>query len=132
MKKNVIVVLVVDDSADQRELIRAIFETSADYQILEAEDGVEALDVLNKNKVNCIISDWNMPNMDGLDFLKKIKADLRYKNTPFMMLTGEEMSRGSVLEAMTSGVDDFLIKPFSTTDLCKKTEKLLSKGKAPA
>lgn len=127
MKANAVVILVVDDCPDLRDLVKETLMTVMGYQVLEAEDGIKAFSILRKNHVSGIISDWNMPNMDGLSFLRKIKTDPQYKAIPFMMLTGE-MSRKSVMEAMANGVDDFLVKPFSSDDLCKKSAKLVARS----
>jgi two-component system chemotaxis response regulator CheY len=122
------VILIVDDCPDLRDLVKETIESILNYEVLEAEDGLEALKVIKQNRIDCIISDWNMPVMDGLSLLKKIRAEARYRDMPFMMLTGE-MSRGSVETAISSGVNDFLIKPFSTDSLCEKVDKLLGKRK---
>jgi len=122
------IILIVDDCPDLRDLVKETIESILSYEVLEAEDGLEALKVIKQNRIDCIISDWNMPVMDGLSLLKKIRAEARYRDMPFMMLTGE-MSRGSVETAISSGVNDFLIKPFSTDSLCEKVDKLLGKRK---
>ncbi len=126
MVQNDKVILIVDDCPDLRDLVKETIESILSYEVLEAEDGLEALKVIKQNRIDCIISDWNMPVMDGLSLLKKIRAEARYRDMPFMMLTGE-MSRGSVETAISSGVNDFLIKPFSTDSLCEKVDKLLGK-----
>lgn len=128
MVQNDKVILIVDDCPDLRDLVKETIESILSYDVLEAEDGLEALKVIKQNRIDCIISDWNMPVMDGLSLLKKIRAEARYRDMPFMMLTGE-MSRGSVEAAISSGVNDFLIKPFSTDSLCEKVDKLLGKRK---
>ena len=128
MVQNDKVILIVDDCPDLRDLVKETIESILSYEVLEAEDGLEALKVIKQNRIDCIISDWNMPVMDGLSLLKKIRAEARYRNMPFMMLTGE-MSRGSVEAAISSGVNDFLTKPFSTDSLCEKVDKLLGKRK---
>lgn len=128
MVQNDKVILIVDDCPDLRDLVKETIESILSYEVLEAEDGLEALKVIKQNRIDCIISDWNMPVMDGLSLLKKIRAETRYRDMPFMMLTGE-MSRGSVETAISSGVNDFLIKPFSTDSLCEKVDKLLGKRK---
>lgn len=128
MVQNDKVILIVDDCPDLRDLVKETIESILNYEVLEAEDGLEALKVIKQNRIDCIISDWNMPVMDGLSLLKKIRAEARYRDMPFMMLTGE-MSRGSVEAAISSGVNDFLIKPFSTDSLCEKVDKLLGTRK---
>ena len=128
MVQNDKIILIVDDCPDLRDLVKETIESILSYEVLEAEDGLEALKVIKQNRIDCIISDWNMPVMDGLSLLKKIRAEARYRDMPFMMLTGE-MSRGSVETAISSGVNDFLIKPFSTDSLCEKVDKLLGKRK---
>ena len=77
-----------------------------------AEDGVEASRILSSQPINFIVSDWNMPNMSGLELLQKCRGSERYKHVPFIMLTAEQDAH-QIREAVKSGVDSYIIKPFS-------------------
>lgn len=108
-------VLVVDDSRAIRQSIRFILEQNG-YEILEGSDGVEGLEKLASARVDLIITDVNMPNMDGITFIKKVreKADLRL--VPILVLTTE--SQQSVMEeAKAAGATGWIVKPFSTDKL---------------
>jgi two-component system chemotaxis response regulator CheY len=108
-------VLVVDDSRAIRQSIRFILEQNG-YEILEGSDGVEGLEKLASARVDLIITDVNMPNMDGITFIKKVreKADLRF--VPILVLTTE--SQQSVMEeAKAAGATGWIVKPFSTDKL---------------
>ncbi len=117
-------ILVVDDSAVMRKIIKRAIEEGkyADATITEAGDGVEGLKVFNPGKTDLILSDWNMPNLDGLEFVKKVRAIRTKKKIVIMMITTEG-STGKMEEAMDNGVDNYITKPFTSIALEKKIDR---------
>jgi two-component system, chemotaxis family, chemotaxis protein CheY len=121
-------VLSVDDSI----LIRRIIKKAADVlglEFLEAGNGQEALEIMEKefNDIGLVMLDWNMPVLNGLESLKKIKADQRFKHIPVMMVT-TEVERGKVIEAVSCGARNYVMKPFSHEDLIAKMMQTLGMG----
>lgn len=113
-------ILSVDDSAMIRMMIKKGVE-SLNYEFLEASDGQEALGVLGEKykETILILLDWNMPGMNGMEFLSVIKADQRYQKIPVMMVTTEG-EKASIVKAVQSGVANYLLKPFGPEELRKK------------
>ena len=105
------IILVVDDSRIMRNIVKNTFsDLKISCQYLEAENGRKALDLLETNKVNLVFLDWNMPEMDGLEFLKKVRSMPNYKDLPIVMVTSEA-AKYNVVEALQSGATDYIIKP---------------------
>jgi two-component system, chemotaxis family, chemotaxis protein CheY len=125
MDKN-IKILVVDDFATMRKVIRNLLKQVGYENIAEAEDGVLALRVLKSQKVDLVISDWNMPNMTGLELLKAVRADEELKTTPFLMVTAEAL-QDNVIAAVKAGVSNYIVKPFTAEVLNDKITKILEK-----
>jgi two-component system chemotaxis response regulator CheY len=98
---------------------------------IQAEDGAKGWEAIQAagGTVGLVISDWNMPNCTGLDLLKRLRADSRFKNTPFMLLTAESES-SQVATAVQAGVDNYMIKPFTTQILHEKMEQVYKKRAA--
>jgi len=115
-------ILVVDDSASIR-LVVSIALKGAGYDVIEACDGQDALTKLNGEKINLIISDVNMPNMDGIAFLKELKLLPRYKFTPVIMLT-TEASQAKMAEGRAAGAKAWVIKPFQPPQMLEAVAKL--------
>lgn len=111
-------VLVVDDFATMRRIIKNVLKQIGFTQILEADDGTTALGVLKENKIDLIISDWNMPQMSGLDFLKTVRNGESTRDIPFVMVTAEAQ-KDNVLQAVQAGVSNYIVKPF-TADAVKE------------
>lgn len=110
-------VLIVDDMASIRDLVRNQLRAMNFNEIIEAEDGVQAWTVIENqyaqaNPVELVISDWNMPNMKGLDLLKKVRSSQQFVQLPFILLTSEA-EREQVTEAVMAGVSQYIVKPFS-------------------
>lgn len=122
-------ILSVDDSAIVRIMIKKGVEAMG-YECLEASDGQEALEVLGREykEISLILLDWNMPGMNGMDFLNIIKADTRYKAIPVMMVTTES-EKASIVKAIQSGVANYMLKPFTEEDMRKKMMACLGGGK---
>ncbi len=125
MDKN-IKILVVDDFATMRKVIRNLLKQVGYENIMEAEDGVLALRVLKSQKIDLVISDWNMPNMTGLELLKAVRADEDLKTTPFLMVTAEAL-QDNVIAAVKAGVSNYIVKPFTAEVLNEKITKILEK-----
>jgi len=115
-------VLVVDDFATMRRVIKNLLKQAGYKNITEAEDGVSALSILKSQKIDFIISDWNMPNMNGLEFLKAVRADSELSSLPFLMVTAEGLKENVVL-AIKAGVSGYIVKPFTAEVLSEKIEK---------
>lgn len=116
-------VLVVDDMVSMRKLVGKVLKEAGFSDIVEAADGTLALTALASASppVGLIISDWNMPNTTGLELLKKVRADARFAKLPFLLLTAEA-ERHQVTEAVMSGVDAYVVKPFTPQALIEKLE----------
>ena len=114
-------VLIVDNSAAIRKILqRVLLQTDVALgKVMEAGDGVEALEILKTNKVGLILSDVNMPKMDGLQLLSKIKADPEYRDIPVVMVTTEG-SQAKVMEAVTLGAAGYIRKPFTAEQIKEK------------
>ncbi len=119
-------VLIVDDSAAIRKILqRVLRQTEMPIgNIHEAGDGVEALAMLSANKVGLVLSDINMPNMDGLEFLSKLKADAANKDLPVIMITTEG-NQNKVMEAVNLGASGYVRKPFTTEQIKEKLTGLI-------
>lgn len=114
-------VLVVDDFATMRRIVKGVLKQLGFSKIIEAQDGTDALDVLKKEEVGLIVSDWNMPNMTGLDLLKAVRGDDSLKGIPFVMVTAEGMKE-NVVEAVKAGVTNYIIKPFTPETFSEKIQ----------
>jgi two-component system, chemotaxis family, chemotaxis protein CheY len=113
-------ILTVDDSIAVREIIKNALDVLG-YESLEAENGVEALRKLHENtgEILLILLDWNMPEMDGITFLRTIKQDPDFKNIPVTMVTSEN-EKGKIITAISEGAKNYIIKPFTQEELIKK------------
>lgn len=116
-------ILIVDDSASIRQVV-GIALKGAGYEVLEGCNGKDALSKMAGQKIHLIISDVNMPVMDGISFLKEVKANARYKFTPVIMLT-TEAGRESMEEGRAAGAKAWLVKPFQPPKMLEAVEKLI-------
>ncbi|MGV1099955.1 response regulator [Thiovibrio sp. JS02] len=116
-------ILVVDDFATMRRIVKNILTQLGFKNIIEADDGTTALDVLKSEKIGLIISDWNMPKMTGLDLLKAVRADASMANTPFIMVTAEAQQDNIIL-AVKAKVSQYIVKPFTAETLAEKLTKI--------
>ena len=123
MDKN-INILVVDDFETMRRIVKTSLKKLGFLNVIEAEDGKIALKKLEKEKIGLIISDWIMPNMTGIEFLRAVRSDDRFKDTPFIMLTTEGKKQ-DVIEAVNAGVSNYIVKPFNPDTLNEKIKKVL-------
>lgn len=116
-------ILVVDDFATMRRIVKNILTQLGYKLIIEADDGTSALEILKNEKVDLIISDWNMPKMTGLDLLKAVRADVKTAATPFIMVTAEAQQDNIIL-AVKAKVSQYIVKPFTAETLGEKINKV--------
>lgn len=116
-------VLAVDDFMTMRRIIKNLLKQIGFENIDEAEDGVQALNKLKIGNYGLVVSDWNMPNMEGIALLRNIRQDAALKDMPFLMVTAEA-EKEKVIEAIKSGVDNYIVKPFTAEILKEKLEKI--------
>ena len=119
-------VLVVDDFATMRRILKNILKQIGFTKIIDADDGSTALAMLKKNKVDLIISDWNMPMVSGLELLKAVRSDESIKDMPFLMVTAEAQ-KDSVVQAIQAGVSNYVVKPFTPDTIKEKLEQIFKK-----
>ncbi len=119
--------LLVDDSAIIRKMVKIALKKVFKGEILEAGDGLEALNVLSMNTVDLIICDINMPNMDGMEFLSRVKATDEFKEIPVIMLSTEQ-GEEDVKEAKERGASDYLKKPVKPEKLIKTVYEVIKKA----
>ncbi|MEN6474786.1 MAG: chemotaxis response regulator CheY [Syntrophaceae bacterium] len=119
-------ILVVDDFSTMRRIVKNILRQLGFNNILEADDGSTGLDILQKEKIDMVISDWNMPKMTGLELLKIVRADDALRDIPFLMVTAEAQQE-NIIEAVKSGVNNYIVKPFTAETLGKKIEQIFNK-----
>lgn len=117
-------VLTVDDSRLIRTNVRRMLDSLGVRNILEAADGLEALALLDRERIDLIISDWNMPEMTGHQLLKAVRANQVTKHLPFIMLTAEG-EKDKVVAALQAGVTNYIVKPFTQETLFSKIKKHL-------
>ncbi|MDR2502987.1 MAG: chemotaxis response regulator CheY [Deltaproteobacteria bacterium] len=116
-------VLVVDDFSTMRRIIKNILRQLGFNNIVEADDGTTAWDVLNKDKIDFVISDWNMPQMTGIDLLRKVRASEEFADMPFLMVTAEAQQE-NIIEAAQAKVSNYIVKPFTAETLKQKIDKI--------
>lgn len=119
-------VLVVDDFPTMRRIVKNILKQIGFENIDEAENGKDAFKKLKSGDYGLVVSDWNMPVMDGLEFLKNVRNDSQLKDIPFLMVTAEA-EKEKVVEAIKAGVDNYIVKPFTGEVLKEKLEKIAQK-----
>jgi two-component system chemotaxis response regulator CheY len=116
-------ILIVDDFSTMRRIVKNCLKVLGFTNVTEAEDGKAALSKLQDGSFQFIISDWNMPNMMGIDLLRAVRADEKLKALPFLMVTAESQKE-NVLEAAKAGVSNYIIKPFTADVLQTKMEAI--------
>jgi two-component system chemotaxis response regulator CheY len=123
--------LIVDDFSTMRRIVRGLLKEMGCQNADEAEDGVVALSMLKASKYDFVVSDINMPNMNGFDLLKAIKAEDSLKHLPVLMVTAEARKEDIVLAAQ-SGAAGYIVKPFTKVTLEEKVLKIMQKIATPA
>ncbi|MBI4083500.1 MAG: response regulator [Candidatus Lambdaproteobacteria bacterium] len=118
-------ILVVDDFATMRRIITNVLRQLGFENIVEADDGTKALRVIEQQRVDFVITDWNMPQMSGLDLLKAIRSheDASKQKTPVLMVTAESLQE-NIVAAAQAGVNNYIIKPFDAKTLSDKINKI--------
>jgi two-component system chemotaxis response regulator CheY len=123
-------ILVVDDFSTMRQIVKKSLNQLGFSNVAEATDGQDALNKLKGDSTEpfqFIVSDWNMPNMMGIDLLKAVRADPGLKALPFLMITAEAQ-KDNIVEAAKAGVSQYIVKPFTVDALQQKLEMIFSKG----
>ena len=116
--------LVVDDFSTMRRIVRNLLKELGFVNVQEAEDGVEALKKLRGGDMfDFVVSDWNMPNMTGIDLLREIRKDPKLKHLPVLMVTAEA-KRENIIEAAQAGASGYVVKPFTAATLDEKLKKI--------
>ncbi|HEY3325812.1 MAG TPA: chemotaxis response regulator CheY [Novimethylophilus sp.] len=118
--------LVVDDFSTMRRIVRNLLKELGFTNVDEAEDGVVALQKLKGGNFEFVVSDWNMPNMTGIDLLKAIRADAELKHLPVMMVTAEA-KKENIIAAAQAGANGYVVKPFTAATLEEKLNKVFEK-----
>lgn len=119
-------ILIVDDQETMIRIIMGLLNELGHHDLVIAYDGKKAYNILHSEKIDLVISDWNMPVMSGYDLLTHIRNAPDIANTPFIMVTGE-VEKENILAAIKAGVDQYIVKPFSGADLKTKIELALKK-----
>jgi two-component system chemotaxis response regulator CheY len=123
--------LVVDDFSTMRRIVRGLLKEMGCNNVEEAEDGAIALQMCKNNRYDFVVSDINMPNMNGFEFLKALKAEESLKHIPVLMVTAEARKE-DILLAAQSGAAGYVVKPFTKATLEEKVTKILQKLAATA
>jgi two-component system chemotaxis response regulator CheY len=122
-------VLVVDDMSTMRRIVKNVLKQIGYSDIVEAENGQEALNKLKDGGFGLIVSDWNMPIMPGIELLRAVRADQDLKGLPFLMVTSEAQKE-NIIEAIQAGVSNYVVKPFTAEALQEKLNKIFAKKAA--
>lgn len=118
--------LVVDDFSTMRRIIKNLLKELGFNNVEEAEDGVDALSKLRTGGIDFVITDWNMPNMDGLELLQSIRADENFSSMPVLMVTAEA-KKENIVAAAQAGASNYVVKPFTAAILEEKLSKIFEK-----
>jgi two-component system chemotaxis response regulator CheY len=118
--------LIVDDFSTMRRIVRNLLKEIGFANAEEAEDGVAALNLLKSSKFDFVVSDINMPNMDGFALLKSVRADENLKGIPFLMVTAEA-KKEDIVNAAQNGANGYIVKPFTKATLEEKVQKIMQK-----
>ncbi|CUU06400.1 two-component system, chemotaxis family, response regulator CheY [Candidatus Thermokryptus mobilis] len=124
MEEGKIRFLVVDDSPTMRRIVINALKNIGYTDIVEAEDGKDALAKLYSERIDFIITDWNMPNMTGLELTRAVRSDPNFANIPILMVTTRGMKQ-DVIEALEARVNNYIVKPFTPQVLKEKIEQIL-------
>jgi two-component system chemotaxis response regulator CheY len=120
-----ITVLVVDDMSTMRRILKNVLKQIGFSNLVEAENGQDALNKLKVGDIGLIVSDWNMPVMQGIELLRTVRADAELKHLPFLMVTAEAQKE-NIIEAVQAGVSNYVVKPFTAEALQGKLEKIFA------
>ena len=119
-------ILVVDDFQTMRRIVINLLKQLGFGNVTEAADGQQALDKVKNEQIDLIISDWNMPNMTGIDLLRKVRASEQFAHIPFLMVTAEAQQE-NIIEAVQAKVSNYIVKPFTKATLEDKVTFIIKK-----
>ena len=119
-------ILVVDDFSTMRRIIKNLLKDLGFENIQEADDGSTALPMLEQGGFDFVVTDWNMPGMQGIDLLRAIRADEMLKNIPVLMVTAEA-KKEQIVAAAQAGVNGYVVKPFTAATLKEKLDKIFER-----
>lgn len=119
-------ILVVDDFATMRRIVKNLLRDLGFKNTAEADDGATALPMLKTGEFDFLVTDWNMPQMKGIELLKAVRADENLKDLPVLMVTAEA-KREQIIEAASAGVNGYVVKPFTADTLKTKIEKIFER-----
>ncbi len=119
-------ILIVDDFSTMRRIVKNLLRDLGFTNTEEADDGNTALPMLQSGKFDFLVTDWNMPGMNGLDLLKAVRADEKLANMPVLMVTAES-KREQIVEAAQAGVNGYVVKPFTAVTLEEKINKIFER-----
>lgn len=117
--------LVVDDFSTMRRIVRNLLKELGFSNVQEAKDGVDALNKLRSDQFDFVVSDWNMPNMTGIELLRAIRGDAALKHLPVLMVTAEA-KKENIIEAAQAGASGYVVKPFTAATLDEKLKKIFA------
>jgi two-component system chemotaxis response regulator CheY len=124
-------ILIVDDFSTMRRIIKNLLRDLGFNNTSEADDGSSGLAALRSGDFDFLITDWNMPGMQGIDLLKAVRADDRLASIPVLMVTAEAR-RDQIVEAAQAGVNGYVVKPFTAATLKEKIDKIFERIETPA
>lgn len=119
-------ILIVDDFSTMRRIIKNLLRDLGFNNTVEADDGLTALPILNAGGIDFLVTDWNMPGMQGIDLLKTVRTDPKLSTLPVLMVTAET-KREQIIEAAQAGVNGYIVKPFTAATLKEKIEKIFER-----
>ncbi|MAX52521.1 MAG: chemotaxis protein CheY [Methylophaga sp.] len=119
-------ILIVDDFSTMRRIIKNLLRDLGFNNTQEADDGLTALPILQAGGIDFLVTDWNMPGMQGIDLLKTVRADEKLASLPVLMVTAET-KREQIIEAAQAGVNGYIVKPFTAATLKEKIEKIFER-----
>ncbi len=119
-------ILIVDDFSTMRRIIKNLLRDLGFSNTVEADDGLTALPILQAGGIDFLVTDWNMPGMQGIDLLKAVRADEKLSNIPVLMVTAET-KREQIIVAAQAGVNGYVVKPFTAATLKEKIDKIFER-----
>ena len=119
-------ILIVDDFSTMRRIIKNLLRDLGFTNTVEADDGTTALPILNAGGIDFLVTDWNMPGMQGIDLLRHVRADENLSTLPVLMVTAEQ-KREQIIEAAQAGVNGYIVKPFTAATLKEKIDKIFER-----
>jgi len=122
-------ILIVDDFSTMRRIIKNLLRDLGFTNTSEADDGLTALPMLQGGKYDFLVTDWNMPGMQGIDLLKAVRADAELASLPVLMVTAES-KKDQIVEAAQAGVNGYVVKPFTAVTLKEKIDKIFERIEA--